>query len=194
MFSLKEGNLKKTILFLSIILVISSATLAVSNHVSASNNIAVTIEEVSPFAYCCIKHKGPYTDMEKIINLLMPTMKSQNIYPQGPMISIYYNSPDEVEPAELEWEVGFPVTAQALPQIPLEKKLWEHKLVAVATHVGPYETTGETITSIYEWMEANNYEQDGPILGKFLSITSPDATAETTKTEIWIACKKSKTT
>lgn len=150
---------------------------------------AVSIKKISPFAYCCIPHKGPFTEIENVIKMLMGTSQSQRIYPAGPLIGIYYNSPDEVKPEELQWEIGFPITPQAVPLEPLEKKQWNFTLVATALHTGPYEKTGETILKILEWMKASHYVPAGPVLERYLDMTPSSVPPEKLRTEIWIPCK-----
>jgi len=155
-----------------------------------SNIQAVSVKEISPFTYCCIPHKGPFTEIEDVIKMLMSTSQSQRIYPAGPLIGIYHNSPDEVRPEELQWEIGFPITPQAMPLEPLEKKQWNHTLVATAIHTGPYEKTGETILKILEWMKANHYVPAGPVMEKYLDMTPSSVPPEKLRTEVWIPCKK----
>lgn len=151
---------------------------------------AVSIKKISPFAYCYIPHKGPFTEIENVIKMLMSTSQSQRIYPAGPLLGIYYNSPDEVKPEELQWEIGFPITPQAVPLEPLEKKQWNFILVATALHTGPYEKTGETILKVLEWMKASHYVPAGPVLEKYLDMTSSSVPPEKLRTEVWIPCKK----
>lgn len=181
----------KKITFVSILcMIVSISVLAGGTQKSTSPEEAVSVIEVTPFAYVCISHKGPFTEIENVLGQLMMSSQSQNILPGGPMIGIYYNSPDEVKPEELQWEVGFPVTPQVMPQSPLEKKQWSFTQVAAATHTGPYEKTGETIAKIYEWMEANGYTQAGPLLERYLTMPTPDTKPEDMKSEIWIPCEK----
>lgn len=122
----------------------------------------------------------------------MMTSRNQNIFPGGPLIGIYYNSPNKVKQEGLEWEIGFPVTPQVMAQAPLEKKQWNFTLVASVIHTGSYEKAAETISKIYEWMEANNLAQTGPLLERYLSMPSPGTRPENLKTEIWIPCQKQK--
>jgi len=153
-------------------------------------DVRVEIREIEPFPYCSIRHQGPYTDMGTVINELMSLMQSQNIYPAGNMITIYHTDPQQENPMDSEWEVGFPVTSQVtVVQEPLLKKEWTAATVAAALHKGPYENTGDTIDAMYDWMEENGYEQDGPVLGQYLNMpgqVSPDRL----ETEIWIPCRK----
>jgi len=181
----------KKITFVSILcMIISISVLVGGAQKSTSPEEAVSVIEVTPFAYVCISHKGPFTEINDVIGQLILSSQSQNIYPGGSLFGIYYNSPDEVKPEELQWEVGFPVTPQVMPQSPLEKKQWSFTQVAAATHTGPYEKTGETIAKIYEWMEANGYAQAGPLMERYLTMPTPDIKPEDMKSEIWIPCEK----
>jgi len=85
-----------------------------------------SIKEVLPFAYCCIVHKGPISDMSGVIGQLMKTMQEQNIFSaiRGPMVAVYHNAQTPADSPDFSWEVGFIVTEQAVPQAPLIKKVW----------------------------------------------------------------------
>ena len=154
------------------------------------NQQTIEVKEVTPFIYCSIHHKGPYSDIETIIKQLMMASRSQNIFPGGPLIGIYYNSPNQVKPADLEWEIGFPITPQVLPQPPLEKKQWNFTLVVATVHVGAHEKTGETIAKMEEWMKANGLAPVGPLLERYLTMPTPETKPENLRTEIWIPCQK----
>jgi len=182
--------LKKLILVLIIPFIITIAIYAINNPANLLETKNVTIKDVTPFVYCSILHKGPYSDIDEAIGTLMQNMRTQNIFPTGGIISISYKSPAEAAPAELEWEVGFPVTAQAFIQSPLSKKQWNHKVVAAATHIGSYDTIGDTITFMLAWMDANHYTQTGPIMEKYLDINSQEIPKEILRTEIWIPCER----
>jgi len=164
--------------------------LSTANSPGSSQDVEVKVTDVSPFSYCCISHKGPFTEVENVIGTLMQAAQSQNLYPAGAIIGIYYNSPDEVKPEELEWEMGFPVSAQVNVLKPLEKKQWKYSPVAAAMHKGAYEETGQTISKILEWMEDNGYVQAGPVLEKYLTMPTPDTRPEDMRAEIWVPCKK----
>ena len=114
--------MRKTILLTLIFMTVFSLMLASSQINVFFANIEVTVKQVSPFAYCCQAHKGPFTEIGKAIGQLIPTMENQRIFPTGPMLGVFDNNPEEIPPEELEWEIGFPVTAQAEPLTPLQKK------------------------------------------------------------------------
>ncbi len=181
--------MKKAYYFFLVVLL----SLAFAPNLSAERSnqeTGVEIKTVQSFAYCCIHHVGPFTEIENVINQLFPVMQSQNISPGGTMIGVYYSNPQVVAPENMEWEIGFPCSAQVSPLKPLEKKVWSFELVASAMHTGPYENTGETYIRIFEWMETNGYEQVGPVMEKYLSMLSPDIDPATLQSEIWIPVQK----
>jgi effector-binding domain-containing protein len=157
-----------------------------------AEDTGVTIKDVAPFAYCAVPHKGPYTDMSAVIGQLINAMQTQGLFSQirGPMVGVYYNSPGETPSGDLAWEAGFIIAAGATPQPPLEKKTWEHKTVAVALHVGPYEKCGETVARIMTWLSAGGYEAAGPVLDRYLDMNPMAIKPEERRTEIWVPCKR----
>jgi AraC family transcriptional regulator len=181
--------MKKRLSFLSLIIFLP---IAVSAAVPLKDfqEAEVIIKNVQSFAYCCIHHKGPYSDIEKVIAQIFPLLSSQNIPPGGPMVGVFYNSPEEVAAQDLEWDIGFPCSAQSSPLKPLEKRVWNFMQVAAAVHKGPYEKTGETYTKIFAWMDANGYAPAGPVLEKYLSMPTPDTDPETLMAEIWVPVQK----
>lgn len=114
-----------------------TASAALNTQEETPEKKFVSVKEVSPFSYCCIPHKGPFTEIEGVIMELMKAVQEQKISPAVPMIGVYYNSPYEVKPKELKWEMGFPVSAQVEVQAPLEKKEWKFTLVVSAIHQRP---------------------------------------------------------
>jgi effector-binding domain-containing protein len=150
-----------------------------------------SIKEIKPFSYCCIVHKGPLTDMSGVIVQFMQAMQSQGLFPsiRGPMVGVYYNSPAQVKPEELSWEVGFVVSEEAAPKPPLEKKNWSYPTVAVAVHVGPYANVSETIQKLTDWMKGKGYSASGPVLERYLN-NPMQVKPEELRTEIWIPALK----
>ncbi len=121
---------------------------------------------------------------------LMQAIQEQKIAPAGPMIGVYYNSPEMVKPEELEWEMGFAVSAQVEVKAPLEKKEWKFTHVVSAIHKGAFEETGKTVTKMFEWMQANKLTPAGPPMERFLTMATPDTKPEYLRAELWIPCQK----
>jgi DNA gyrase inhibitor GyrI len=183
-------NLKLSLALLLVCMSLGSQTTGQQDKMLLKDE-DITLQEVEPFLYCCLPHKGPMTDIKDVIGQLMSAMHSQNIYPAGPMLGVYYDSPDKVKAEDLKWDVGFPITVQVLPQAPLMKKQWIFKTVVAAVHVGPYEKGGEAIEKMLKWMEHAKYVPAGPILEKYLDMDPSQVKPEELRTEIWIPCQKS---
>jgi len=152
----------------------------------------IDILDVAPFTYVCVPHKGPFSDMQEVIGALMQAMGSQRLFPPtGPMMGVYYTPPGGSS-AEMAWEIGFPVTPQASPQRPLEKKTWTYPMVASALHVGPYEETANMIAAVMSWLGANGYAPVGPIAEIYLDRDPAKVSPAELKTKIWVPCRKIK--
>jgi AraC family transcriptional regulator len=176
---------KKVIPALGILL-----TLAAVGH-GFQDNTVPALKEIEPFAYCAIAHQGPISDISGVIGQLIQEMQGQNLFSaiRGPMVGIYYDDPSQTDAADLSWEVGFIVTAQAAPEAPLIKKVWDHPTVASIIHVGPYGKNGETIGRLVAWMKAGGYVADGPLLERYLN-NPMQVKPEELRTEIWIPYRK----
>ena len=159
---------------------------------SLSQDLAVAVKEVQPFPYLAISHTGPYTDMGTVIGQLVCAFQAQGLFAQirGPMVGVYYDSPAATPPDQLSWEVGFVVTAQTTAEVPLMKKVWEHKTVAAALYVGPYDGVGPAIGKITAWIAANGYAVDGPVLERYLDQNPSAMDPSKLRTEIWIPVTK----
>ena len=102
--------MKKAISVLALLLFLSAAPVSPTINISEKTPEPETIslKEVTAFSYCCIPHKGPFTEIEKVIGKLMGAIQEQKVRPAGMMIGIYYNSPEVVKPEDLKWEIWIP--------------------------------------------------------------------------------------
>ncbi len=149
------------------------------------------LKEIEPFAYCAIEHTGPLSEVSAVVGQLIEEMQGQNLFSaiQGPMVGIYPLESMSMDSADLSWELGFIVTAQAEPQAPLIKKVWEYPTVAAVIHAGPYEKVGATIDKLMAWMKAEGCVAEGPLLERYLN-NPMQVKPEELRTEIWIPCRK----
>ena len=175
---------RSLILFISIVFIFSIYSFSEKEE-------EISVKEIVPFTYCAISHQGPFTEIQNIIQKLMSEIQVQSIIPAGPMIGIYYNSPENVKPEELRWEIGFPVAKGVSIRPPLELKVWNFTMVVSATHIGSYEKIVEIYPKIFEWMKKNNYRTAGPIMERYFD--NPATTEpEKLRAEVWIPCEKIK--
>lgn len=182
--------MKKIVFMTIIVFIFSLSNHALSPGLDQAKSGTVTIQTVEPFAYFCIEYKGPYSQIQEAIARMSEEARHQNAAPSGPLMGIYYNSPEQVDARDLQWEVGFPVTPQTLIQPPLIKKEWSFKLVAVSLHEGAYEDAPDTIFMMFDWMKDNGYQPAGPVMERYLDMNPAQLRPEQRKTEIWIPCQK----
>ena len=182
--------MRKAIFFSIIVLLF----ITVTNSVNATNSdgfkIRVSIRKIEPFTYTSVRQQGPLSDMENGVRILMSNIGRQNIAPAGSMLAVFHKIPEEGQGGNVDWELGFPITAQVLPQPPLTKGQWSFITVASANHTGPIETISNPIDEMREWLDENGYVQDGPIIVLFLNIGDEDIIPSRLQTEIMIACKE----
>jgi effector-binding domain-containing protein len=176
---------KKVLAGMAIVIALTAVGLGLQDETVPS------LKDIEPFAYCVIAHKGPLSGMSGVIGRLIQEMQTQNLFSaiRGPMVGIYPEDPSQTDPADMSWEVGFIVTAQAEPRAPLVKKVWDHPTVASIVHLGPYEKSGETIGRLTAWMKAGGCVADGPLLERYLN-NPMQVKPEELRTEIWIPCAK----
>lgn len=177
--------------FLLITSILVFSSLAFSVALQTLERIGeVKLMQVEPFVYFSLKQKGSFESIDTVINQLIETARSQNVYPAGPLLTIFHGDLANIDPEKMEWEVGFPVTPHALVQAPLERKIWEFSPVAMCIHAGPYEKMGETIKKMLDWMATNGYVQAGPLLERSIEDDPTRIRPEYLRVEIWIPCKK----
>lgn len=189
----KEGEMKHDIRHGFIgAAILSVIALWAAAGTAAQPQIRVEVKEVESFSYVCMPIRGDYAVISDAMEELILNMQTQNVFPRGPLIAVFYNVPEETTIDALEWEVGFPVTEQAFFQLPLVRKEWIFTTVAVAVHTGPLDRVGETVAQVLDWMEDNGYVQNGPIFQQYLDESDPLRMDSTTsfRAEIWIPCRR----
>ena len=133
-------QVKKAVLFFITFCFLFSIIPDLNGTNRSSRETNVELKEIEPFVYVSLRHKGPLSAIEDVITDLVTTMRSLNVPPQGPLIGVFHTVPGPNDPAdmELEWEVGFPIGEQTYIQareeikVKLERKVWQHTLVASA--------------------------------------------------------------
>ena len=163
---------------------------------AGQTTVKVTIQEIEPFSYACMGHNGPFSEIPDVVNRLMEAFQQLNVVPAGPMMAIFFNEPELVKPAELYYEVGFPISEETDVSYPesvevsgrpiLQKKQWTFSRVATCVHTGSYETTQETILAMMTWIEDNGYKAAGPIVERYTDADPATGNPGNLKTEIWI--------
>src|SRR4030067_417418 len=100
--------MKKYLLAIGRVTVCVLSGLVTAGHRSAFGSTAITVQQVEAFAYVCLQQKGPFDKIQEAIGSLIQEMQAQNVVPAGALIGIYFNSPDQVKPEDLQTEFGIP--------------------------------------------------------------------------------------
>ena len=92
----------------------------------------------------------------------------------GPASGIYYNTPNEVDIHELEWEVFYPVETDT-PEPAGDKdgfgiRILPGMRVASIIHRGPYRKAGSSYNRLEEFMEREGLRSNGPAEEVYLSV------------------------
>jgi effector-binding domain-containing protein len=148
------------------------------------------IREQATFSYVCLEGKGPYSGIPALEREFLTALQASGIKPAGNEICLYLNSPFYVKPADLRWEIGYPIDNGTKATGKLKIKKFDYKKLAVAVHIGSYATTYQTINALYDWIFKNGHKTaGGPCVESYYD--SPDSTVPDTqkKTEIWIPLK-----
>jgi effector-binding domain-containing protein len=156
----------------------------------AADGFSAMVMDVPSFPYCCVAQEGSGLDIGDAIRDLMLKSQSQNIYPRGPVMAVFYADPNLVDPDDLVWEVGFPCTDQDVPQAPLFKRVWFMTPVARTVTTGPYWRTHEAIEQLEDWMDSQGLVAAGPIAERYLDVGPDEPDTSALRTEIWIPIKE----
>ena len=148
---------------------------------------AAGVRDVAPFDYVCRPRTGPYTAYAGEEAAFLAEFASQGLKATNVQFTVYWNSPLQVKPEALRWEIGFPVAARAKTSGSLLAKRFTYTKVAVAVHHGPYNTTFHTINALYSWIAAQGMRTiGGPCVEHYLD-PEPDKVPDARKrTAVWI--------
>jgi len=120
------------------------------------------------FTYAGLEVLGPYAQMPQKIGELMAEVQKQKLEMlDGPSI-LYYNSPAQVKPEELRWEVCVPLNAFEKVAPPLKKGEFKYPTVAEMIYKGPYDSVSSAYPPLMEFIAKNGYTVCGPICESYM--------------------------
>jgi AraC family transcriptional regulator len=186
-------KLRGLIWFPVLIAVLGSCTCVLAEEGSAEKHVAMYLKNTEPRVVASMKHQGSFDDIPAVVGKLVDAVEKGDHLQAGPVMIVYFNSPQNVPESELSWEVLIPVVSPgSLAGNENDKvgfKVFESMYVAYTYHVGPYEKVGDTYAQAFDWIEKNNY----PLAGFPVEVYwSDDKTTPKDKlvTEIWLPVKE----
>ncbi|GAB4343358.1 MAG: hypothetical protein Kow0037_31430 [Calditrichia bacterium] len=147
---------------------------------------AMKIATVRPFYYVGLGHTGPYTEHQEVIEQFLSLAESQELTLTGPMMGIYFNSPEQVPQEELEWMIAFEVEDSLEVAPPLELHKWRFERVVKTIHYGAPETIRNTYNRIFEFMQGRNLKAGPVAVERFLYPHKAMKTLDSLQTEVWM--------
>ncbi|MBI4865032.1 MAG: GyrI-like domain-containing protein [Candidatus Riflebacteria bacterium] len=144
-----------------VVVAVAVATAMTAGAALADEPLQAGIRPVDAFNYICLPCYGPYTTYPTAVAAFLAEVRRWQINPTGPLMTIYWNSPLEVRPEWLRWEIAYPV-AEGKPSVGnLVVKRFTYPRIATATHRGPYLTTYRTVNALYRWIAARGIKTFG---------------------------------
>jgi AraC family transcriptional regulator len=120
------------------------------------------------FTYAALECLGPYTLIPQKIGELMAEVQKQKLEMlDGPSI-LYYNSPGQVKPEELKWEVCVPLNALEKVAAPLKKGEYKYPTVAEIIYKGPYDSVSSAYPPLMQFIAKNGYTINGPVCETYM--------------------------
>ncbi|MBU1109566.1 MAG: GyrI-like domain-containing protein [Candidatus Riflebacteria bacterium] len=175
--------MKKILFALAILALCCGSLMAVEK----ASSFKAEVRNVQPFTYMCLEGTGPYAGLPQLEKSFLAKFKSSGLKAADKEITVYWNSPFYVAPEDLEWDIGYPVASNQTDKAGLKAKKFEFNKVAVAMHVGSYETTYITINSLYKWIVENKLVVlGGPCVERYFDAPNSTTPDSKKKTEIWI--------
>ena len=120
------------------------------------------------FTYAALECLGPYTLIPQKLGELMAEVQKQNLEMQGEPSLLYYNSPAQVKPEELKWDVCVPLHPLEKVAAPLKKGEYKYPLVADFMYKGPYASVSSAYPALMQFIARNGYTVSGPICETYM--------------------------
>ena len=153
----------------------------------------VTVKQTEPRTLAFITMKGPFDQIEGTFGRLFGWVIEKGYAPVGPPLGLYFNSPEQVPPEELLWELQCPLPDDTAPSEPDAGGVGIKKVpgveVASIVHKGPFDEVGKIYGMLWEWVNSNGYEIVGPPEEVYFSDPSTTPPEELT-TEIRFPVRK----
>ena len=115
----------------------------------------IQVKEKSAFCYTYMSFSGSFKTMPQKITQFMGEFFKQGLKPQGALISVYHNSPEQVKECELKWDIGFPISKDISINAPLKKATYEKKTVLEYLHQGGYNKLPEIYQKLAKYIKEN---------------------------------------
>ena len=136
--------------------------------------VEITNIEEKKAAYVSVT--GPYDQLPELFGEVVGYVMKENLQITEPPYGIYLNSPMEVPPEELQYEVGITFTGDANGEGRVKiKEIPAHQVVSTV-YKGPYGQAAQIYQALMKYAMENSYDIVGPV--KEIYINNPMEVSE----------------
>jgi AraC family transcriptional regulator len=121
----------------------------------------IKVKETEDMQVAYIFYTGPVEDMGDLIGEIVDWMMAQNVEMTGPPYSVYYTSPAEVAPDDMQYEMGVPFDGKASEVGKVKIKNIPAQQVLSAMHKGPYHEVGMVYEILMNKVIDEGYQMTG---------------------------------
>ncbi len=125
---------------------------------------AVVLKTLEAIHALVLPMKGSYAQHPDAFGRLFRQLQASGITPVGPPFGRYLNEVSQGADADLQWEVGIPVGAEAKATPPLEVRDIPAGPAATLIYLGSPEGVAQGWQQIAQWVGANGYRPAGAAL------------------------------
>lgn len=148
----------------------------------------VTIEQVPALRIATVQHVGPYNRISEAFQRLGAIAGRAGLVGDDTMmLALYHDDPETTSADELRSDAGITVPDNVqLPSEVIEKRLPAGRY-ARCTHLGPYETLGDTWSRMMgEWLPGSGERIRGGASFEVYRNTPADTRPEELRTELYV--------
>ena len=127
---------------------------------SGGRTMAVEIKEMPELRIATVRHVGPYNQIPQAFGRLQALAGPAGLFakPGATMVGVYHDDPESADPDELRSDAGLVVPEDVKLPTGLDEQRMPAGRYATTTHVGPYETLGDTWARFFgEWLPASGH-------------------------------------
>jgi AraC family transcriptional regulator len=123
-----------------------------------------------------MRYRGSYDKIPELIAEVVEWVMDRGLNMTGMIYGAYFNSPEDVPPEKLRYEIGASFEGSAKEEGNVQVKIIPEHTVIAAMHKGPYTEVGPVIHGLAEYAVKNGYDIIGPVTEVYLN--NPNETDE----------------
>jgi effector-binding domain-containing protein len=116
-----------------------------------------------------MRYKGGYDKIPELIAEVVEWVTDKGLNMTGMIYGAYFNSPEDVPPEQLRYEIGASFEGSANDEGNVMIKIIPEHTVVATLHKGPYTEVGPVIRGLAEYADKNSYDIIGPVTEVYLN-------------------------